>query len=181
MNNIPIFVLKKIAHIIAPLLSDLFNDSIKYGTFPEKLKIGRVIPIHKSGSHKNITNYRPITTLSVFSKIFEKLVHKRLSKFISKYNLINDNQFGFLKNKNTSDAILEFLDNLYDSLNNNQLHLALYLDFSKAFDTVNHDILMSKLFHMGFRNEIYSWLKSYLSNRRQFVAINDNISKTSLD
>ena len=179
MNNIPIFVLKKIAHIIAPLLSDLFNDSIKYGTFPEKLKIGRVIPIHKSGSHKNITNYRPITTLSVFSKIFEKLVHKRLSKFISKYNLINDNQFGFLKNKNTSDAILEFLDNLYDSLNNNQLHLALYLDFSKAFDTVNHDILMSKLFHMGFRNEIYSWLKSYLSNRRQFVAINDNISKTS--
>ena len=137
LNNLPIFILKKISHIIAPLISELFNDSIKYGTFPETLKVGRVIPIHKSGPQKDISNFRPITTLSVYSKIFEKLVHTRLSKFISKYNLINDNQFGFQKNKNSSDAILEFLDNLYDSLNNDQHHLAIYLDISKAFDTVN--------------------------------------------
>ena len=180
LNNIPIFILKKISHIIAPLISELFNDSIKYGTFPETLKVGRVIPIHKSGSQKDIGNFRPITTLSVFSKIFEKLVHRRLSKFISKYKLINDNQFGFQKNKNTSDAILEFLDNLYDSLNNNQHPLAIYLDFSKAFDTVSHDILLKKLSHMGFRGNIYSWLYTFLSNRKQYVSINDSNSKTTI-
>ena len=180
LNNIPIFILKKVSHIIAPLISELFNDSIKCGTFPETLKVGRVIPIHKSGSQKEMGNFRPITTLSVFSKIFEKLVHKRISKFISKYKLINDNQFGFQKNKNTSDAILEFLDNIYDSLNNNQHHLAIYLDFSKAFDTVSHDILLKKLSHMGFRGNIHSWLYSYLTNRKQYVSINDSNSKTSL-
>ena len=182
LNNIPITVLKKISHVIAPLLTELFNDSIRQGLFPDILKIGRVIPIHKSGSRKEMKNYRPITTLSVFSKIFEKLVHKRLIKFITKYNLLNKNQFGFLKNRNTSDAILEFLDNLYDSLNNDEYHLAIYLDFSKAFDTISHEILMSKLFHMGFRSDlngdIYSWLRSYLSNRKQYVSINETNSNT---
>ena len=177
LNNIPILILKKISHIISPVLSELFNESIKYGIFPNRLKIGRVIPIHKSGSQKEVGNFRPITTLSLFSKIFEKLVHKRLSKFIAKYKLINENQFGFQKNKNTSDTILEFLDNFYDSINNDQHLLAIYLDFSKAFDTVNHDILMKKLFHMGFRGAIHSWLYTYLSNRKQYVAINDSTSK----
>ena len=176
INNIPPFILKKISPVVSPMLAELFNDSISSGTFPELLKTGRVIPIHKSGSLKSFSNYRPITTLSIFSKVFEKLVHKRMVKFIDKFNLLNINQFGFQKNKNTSDAILEFLDNVYDSFNQNEWLLAIYLDFSKAFDTISLDILLKKLDFLGFRGLINSWIKSYLLNRKQFVNLGNKNS-----
>ena len=176
LNNIPTFVIKKISHILSPLLVTLFNESILQGTFPTKLKLGRVIPLHKSGSQTAVSNYRPITTLSIFSKIFEKLVHKRLVKFIDKYEIINKNQFGFQKSKSTSDAILEFLDNVYDSFDRDNHLLAIFLDFSKAFDTISHDILLSKLEFLGFRGPINSWLGSYLRGRKQFVSVGDEAS-----
>ena len=141
LNNIPIIVLKKVSHVLAPLIVTLFNESATEGIFPEKLKLGRVIPLHKNGPQDLVENFRPITTLSIFSKIFEKLVHKRMTSFIMKYNLLSDNQFGFTAGKSTSDAILKFLDNAYDSLNNNNYLLTIYLDFSRAFDTISHDIL----------------------------------------
>ena len=178
LNNIPIIVLKKISHVISPLLSNIFNHSIETGVFPDKLKMGRVIPLHKEGDLTEVSNYRPITTLSVFSKLFEKLVHKRMASFIAQYNLIKTNQFGFQKNKCTSDAILEFLENIYDSFDQNKYYLAIFLDFSKAFDTICHDILLRKLEHMGFRGPIYQWIKSYLTNRKQFVNIGDKSSET---
>ena len=176
VNNIPTFVIKKISSVISPMLAELFNDSVSSGNFPEKLKLGRVVPLHKSGSQTLINNYRPITTLSVFSKVFEKLVHIRMTKFINKFKLINQNQFGFQKNKNTSDAILEFLDNVYDSFNENDMLLAIYLDFSKAFDTLSFDILLRKLEFMGFRGPILSWIKSFLEGRKQYVNIGDSSS-----
>ena len=171
INNIPIFVIKKIAHIIAPILVQLFNESILYGKFPHKLKTGRVIPLHKSGTTTSLKNYRPITTLSIFSKIFEKLVHKRMNSFISRYNIIKSNQFGFQKNKSTSDAILEFLENIYESFDENNLYFSVYLDFSKAFDTISHDILLDKLEYMGFRGPLLAWIRSFLSNRSQYVEV----------
>ena len=177
LNNIPIFILKKISHIISPLLSDIFNHSINDGIFPEKLKTGRVTPLHKEGDLNDVSNYRPITSLSVFSKLFEKLVHKRMISFISRYNLINPNQFGFQKNKCTSDAILEFLENVNDSFNEKQYYLAIFLDFSKAFDTICHEILLKKIEHMGFRGPIYQWIKSFLTNRKQFVSVGDSSSE----
>ena len=176
LNNIPIFILKKISYIISPLLSDIFNHSINDGIFPEKLKTGRVTPIHKEGDLNDVSNYRPITSLSVFSKLFEKLVHKRMNSFISRYNLIKPNQFGFQKNKCTSDAILEFLENVYDSFNENKYYLAVFLDFSKAFDTISHDILLRKLEHMGFRGPIYQWIKSFLTSRKQYVNLGGSSS-----
>ena len=127
------------------MIADIFNHSIDSGIFPEKLKMGRVIPLYKEGAHNDVSNYRPITTLSVFSKIFEKHVHKRMTSFISQYNLIKPNQFGFQKNKCTSDAILDFMENVYDSFNDNQHYLAIFLDFSKAFDTISHEILLKNL------------------------------------
>ena len=177
-DNLPVFIIKKVIHILSPMLSDLFNESIIHGIFPEKLKVGRVIPLHKTGPKNLIRNYRPITTLSVFSKIFEKLVHKRICSFLKKFNIINSNQFGFLKNKNTSDAILEFLDNCYDSLNDDNFLMTIFLDFSKAFDTISIDILLKKLHHYGFQTFIYSWLRSYLCGRKQFVSIGTNSSET---
>ena len=171
VNNIPIFVIKKVSHVISSLLANIFNESIAYGLFPTKLKTGRVIPLHKNGSTTNIKNYRPITTLSVFSKIFEKLVHTRMTSFISRYKIIKTNQFGFQKNKNTSDAILEFLENVYESFDNNNYYLSIYLDFSKAFDTISHNILLDKLDFVGFRGPIHSWIRSFLSNRSQYVEV----------
>ena len=170
-DNLPIFILKEICPIIVSVLTDLFNESIDCGTFPDRLKLGKVIPLHKSGSRKDISNFRPITILSVISKVFEGLVQKRLQSFIKKYKIIDDNQFGFQKGKCTTDAILEFLENAYESLNSNQHLLTVYLDFSKAFDTISHTILLRKLDHMGFRGPINSWLESYLSGRKQFVSI----------
>ena len=178
LNNIPIKILKKVLNIISPMLSDLFNESIKHGLFPRKLKLGRVVPIHKTGSQKLTSNYRPISTLSVLSKVFEKLLHKRITNFLTKFKLINKTQFGFQKGKCTSDAILEFLDNAYESLNNKKYLLAIFLDFSKAFDTISHDILLKKLEYMGFRGPILNILKSYLSNRKQFVSIGGSTSET---
>ena len=136
---------KKISHVIAPILSELFNESIDSGVFPNKMKTGRVVPLFKEGDSTDILNYRPISTLTVYSKIFEKLVHKRLISFISKYNLIKPNQFGFQTNKSTSDAIVDFLENIYDSFNEHKHYLSIYLDFSKAFDTICHEILLKKL------------------------------------
>ena len=171
INNLPISILKKIAPVLSPFLTELFNESIIHGKFPNKLKVGRVIPLHKTGPTTLLKNYRPITTLSVFSKIFEKLVHKRMISFIARYDIIKLNQFGFQKNKNTSDAILEFLENIYESFNENDYYLSVYLDFSKAFDTISHDILLNKLEFMGFRGPLLSWIRSFLTNRMQYVEV----------
>ena len=178
VDKLPIHVIKVIIPLISPIIAQLFNESITIGIFPEVLKTGCVIPLYKSGSRSDRSNYRPITTLSVFSKIFEKLVHKRMTSFIRKFKIIHNNQFGFQENKCTADAILEFLDNAYESLNENQHLLSIYLDFSKAFDTISIDILLKKLDHYGFRNQINSWLQSYLTNRKQFVKIGNSTSQT---
>ena len=97
--------------------------------------------------------------------------------FISKYKIIKINQFGFQSNKSTSDAIIEFLENIHDAFNEHNYYLAIYLDFSKAFDTICHEILLKKIEHMGFRGPIYKWLASYLTNRNQFVTIGDKSSR----
>ena len=100
--------------------------------------------------------------------------------FISRYSLIKPNQYGFQTNKSTSDAIIELLENVNDSFNENKHYLSIYLDFSKAFDTVCHEILLKKIEHMGFRGPILTWITSYLTNRKQFVTIGD-ASSTLLD
>ena len=107
--------------------------------------------VHKSGVRTSVSHFRPITTYSTFPKIFEKLVHSQIISFLDKYNLINNNQFCLQKGKNTSNAILEFLDHAYDSLNNKQYILAIFFDFSRAFDTISFDFLSDKLNHISIR------------------------------
>ena len=170
-NRVPVVIFKCANDLLSPLISSLFNSSVEAGIFPELLKIGRITPIFKSGNRGSVHNFRPITTLDYISKIFEKLMNIRIVSFIEKYSLINPNQFGFRSGRSTSDALLEFLDHACCTLQRGHYLLVTYLDFLKAFDTVNLNILLSKLEHIGFRGVCGRWLTSYLCGRSQYVGI----------
>jgi len=171
LHCIPTFIYKYLSNLISPIVSQLFNLSVIQGVFPSSLKIARITPIFKAGNARLVENYRPISTLPVLSKIFEKLMLKRLLLFINCNDLLGNNQFGFRKNNNTSDAILEFLDSVYDSLSKRRTLIATFLDFSKAFDTIHHDILLDKLEYIGIRGQVRDWFRSYIGDRFQYVSI----------
>lgn len=170
-NAIPSFCYKHVAEMIAPIICDLINCSFESGEFPDILKIARVIPIFKAGSKSSLCNYRPISTLHFISKIFERVMYSRLDKYICRFNLLTDGQFGFRKDLSTSDAVLQFTDAVYNTFNSKKYLISVLLDFSKAFDTVNHSILLSKLQSMGVRGSSLAWFRSYLSNRKQYVSL----------
>lgn len=156
---------------ISEPLSVIINNMFVQSTFPDKLKISKVIPVYKKGDEHNVHSYRPIALLPAFSKIFEKAINSRLLSFIKKYNILPACQFGFLPNKSTELAAYNFLTTLLDNLDSGQKALALYYDFSKAFDNINHTILLQKLDTIGVRGEAWSLMQSYLEERRQYVSI----------
>ena len=172
IDQIPSFVYKHIAEIISPYVSSLINHSVQNGVFPACLKLTRVTPVFKKGERSDVKNYRPISTQIFLSKIYERIMQKRLVAYCDEFSLIYHKQFGFQKNKSTSDAILLFTEQCYQSLENRNNLISIYLDFSKAFDTVNHEILTSKLRKYGFRGSINKWFASYLCDRFQYVDIN---------
>lgn len=162
---------------LSKYLTHLFNLSMNQGIFPSLLKTAQVIPIYKSNEKYLAQNYRPISILSVISKIFEKLIHKRMYKFLEKYHILYTRQFGFRCKRSTAHALIDVTERIKTAMDNNEAAVGIYLDLKKAFDTVNHDILLEKMFHYGFRGKIHEWFKSYLSNRKQFVKVNNTISE----
>jgi len=179
-DAIPTHVWKHCCDLVAMIVSKLFNKSLDTGTFPSVLKIAQVIPIHKSGAKTNICNYRPVSLLPTLSKLFEKLMNIRFSHYIESNKILNEHQFGFRKGLNTSDAVVEFLDHAYSSLDAKKYMIAIFLDLSKAFDTLDHEILLMKLQHIGVDTNILQWFQSYLTNRSQLVCFNSiksNVSK----
>ena len=156
-------------NILSLVLSDLFNVCIAQGVFPDCLKIAEVIPIFKKGDHDLATNYRPISILSQFDKIFGKLIYIRISSYLEKYDLLSKNQFGFRENSSTNFAIAHIHDNILRNVDLGLHTCCIFLDFSKAFDTVNHQILLAKLQkYFGIRGKPLDLFKSYLSNRYQY-------------
>ena len=149
--NIPVFIYKILAPIISPTVSMLFRNSLSEGTFTECCRTAKIIQTFKSADSNSTVNYRPISMLPFLSKIFEKLMCAKLDYYLKSNNILFTNQFCIRKNSNTSDAIIEILDYIYLSLDSKQSTIAVYLGFSKAFDTVNHNMLMSKLLHNGVR------------------------------
>ena len=180
ISSYSVRILKFISTLISPILKELINKSLYEGKFPKFCKIARVVPVFKSGSASSVCNYRPISILPLFSKIFEKIVHKQLSDFLSTNNLLNPNQFGFRKNRSTADAIADMTQNIYDSLDRGDTVISFFLDFSKAFDTVNHGILLQKLQLYGIRNTALNWFHSYLSGRLQYVSLDGFNSQVHL-
>ena len=170
-SDLGIRPLKCISVEISPVLNNLISCSLQQGIFPTKLKCAKVIPLHKGGSSTNISNYRPISLLSCFSKIYEKVMHARLTKFLNENDIIFKSQYGFRSGHCCEHALLEVQNRISHALEKKQIAVLLFLDFSKAFDMVDHEILLSKLEHYGIRGVSLSWFRSYLTNREQYVSV----------
>ena len=150
-------ILKHVVDFISIPLTHIINLSFSNGSFPNELKIAKIIPIFKSGDKKHFSNYRPISVLSSISKIFERLAYNRLIKFITKHDILYTNQYGFRQNHSTYMAALSLIDRISTGLDNKLTTAAIFIDLSKAFDTIDHSILMEKLFAYGIRGTTYKW------------------------
>ncbi len=174
--NISPDLVKLNAQILAQILSIIFNISILEGCFPSEMKVAKILPLHKGDSVLIPGNYRPISLLPIFSKIFERLIYNRLIEFISQNSILSELQFGFQKNKSTEQAVTSIISSLDDAKSKRKSSYCIFLDFAKAFDTVNHEILLAKLNHYGISGISNTLLKSYLSNRTQQTEINGVLS-----
>ncbi|KAJ8716725.1 hypothetical protein PYW07_003352 [Mythimna separata] len=169
-DDIPPYFLKSTAETICKPLSMLFNKCIQSGTFPSLWKQANIIPVHKSGPRQDIENYRPISILCALAKIFEKLVHQAIYPFL-RHNIIPE-QHGFVKNKSTVTNLMIFTEHLFSDMDAGSQTDAVYTDFKKAFDRVDHSILLNKIAFNGIRGNLLRWFCSYISNRNQVVVCN---------
>ena len=170
-NGIPTHILHLIKLEIAKPLSQIINLSFTTGIHPDQLKLAQVIPIFKKGSRLSTGNYRPISLLSNINKIFEKIMHSRLYCYLDKTQFFYPLQFGFREQHSTNHALISIADKINEALDKNKVACGVFIDFQKAFDTVNHEILIAKLSHHGIRGNINKWFQSYLHERKQFVSI----------
>jgi hypothetical protein len=164
--------------IIAEPLSHIANLSFQTGTFPRDMKIAKVTPIFKNKDNRYFKNYRPISLLPTFSKVIERLVYNRLYQYLKINEILTPAQYGFQKNLSTNLAILELQNRILESISNKKWCIGIFLDLSKAFDTLDHDILLHKLSHYGVRGKAFDWFRSYLSNRQQCTEFRSAISST---
>ena len=170
-------VLSVADEILIPLYHSL-KLSFQKGIFPNKLKIAKIYPVFKKDDRCQLSNYRPISVLTVFSKLFEKLMYNHLNSHFVKNNLLYKRQFGFQSNCSTEHAIVDLINHLTKSLDKNLFSIGVFLDLSKAFDTVNHEILLAKLKYYGVNKLTHSWIADYLKGRKQFISYGNNISTT---
>ena len=168
-DELPPFVAKTCMEGYIEPITHLANESLKSGIFPSELKLARVMPIFKSGDPSLLTNYRPISVLSFFSKILEKIVYNIVFDFLCENEILYDYQFGFRSKHSTQQALITLVDNVTKSLDGSNIVISLFIDLKKAFDTVHHRILLRKLYAYGIRGILLKWFESYLTDRSQYV------------
>ena len=166
---------------IVEQLRYIFSNSLAQRIFPEEMEIARITPIYKGGDKENVVNYRPISVLPCFSKILERIMHNRLYLYLTENNVLYNKQFGFQKGHSTDYAIVQLADQMHEMFNKNIYTLGAFIGLPKAFDTVNHKILLKKLSHYGIKNKSLDWFTCYLSNRKQFIGYNVNSNSTVHD
>ena len=178
-DNISSKILKQLygPGIILPCVH-IINLSLSTGIIPDAMKLAKVVPIFKNnGSNAVMKNYRPVSLLPVLSKVLERIVYNRLFQFLVKHKILHTSQYGFQKDLSTELAILELQDRISDTLNKQECCIGIFMDLSKAFDTLDHDILLYKLNHYGVRGTALGWFRNYLSGRKQFVSVNGTSSE----
>ena len=173
-------VLKDIADIISTPLSIIIYQSLCSGIFPRKLKIAKVILLFEKGDIQSFGNYRPISLLSSVSKVFEKAAYGQLYEYFSSHALFYDSQYGFRKHHSTELAALELVDRIHKEIDENKIPFSVFLDLSKAFDTLDHDILLHKLQYYGITGIALDWFRSYLTERYQYADYNGASSSMKL-
>lgn len=163
---------KYVIDIIAPYLTYIFNLSLSQGVFPKKMQRAQISVLYKKGDRNDLGNYRPVSILPVFSKCLEKALHRRLSEFLNRHAVISTSQYGFRKHMSTQHALLDQKEFILQNLEEKKVVLGIFVDFTKAFDYINHAILTKKLELYGIRGNAVSLIKSYLAHRTQFVSLN---------
>ena len=182
LDGISTDILKALPYNIIAAITQIFNQCLTDGYFPTKFKTAKIVPVYKKkGSRSKKENYRPVSLLSCLSKILEKLVSKRIVSFLHKQNFFSKFQFGFRKGLSTEHAISLLVNKITRSMNQKKKTLGIFLDLSKAFDLIDHNILLQKLDRYGIRGVANKWFKSYLSNRKQLVCVAGHLSSTILD
>ena len=151
----------------------ILNLSLQTGIFLDKLKIARVTPLFKGDENYELGNYRPVSVLPCFSKILEKIMNNRVYKYLTDNNMLYKKQFSFQEGHSTEHAIVQLVDQIRNSFESKQYTLGVFVDLSKAFDTVNYKILISKLENYGIRGKNLLWFISHLTNRIQFIKYNN--------
>ena len=170
-SDIPIKLIKNCAPVITPILTKYFNRFMQTGDFPNILKIGKITSIFKKDDQEKFENYRPISTLPIFGKIFEKLIYSRLYSYLTTKGILYEKQFGFRKSHSCSHALNYSISEITKFLYENKHVIGIYIDLSKAFDTIDHGKLLHKLYRYGIRGNAYLLLKNYLSNRLQYTHV----------
>ena len=167
-DRIPVEILKDAVNLVSKPLTLIYNASLEKGIFPQIWKLARVAPIYKTGSKTDVNNYRSISVLLAVSRIPEKIVHDQLMEYLKGYNKPCLNQFAFQKLHNTVTCLLNVIDPLIKSSDEGKMNLSIFLDLKKAFDTVDHKMLLVKLRKYAIASTSYNWFTSYLTNREQF-------------
>ena len=177
LDKIPNKLLKIVADVIAPSLTEIFAKSIYTGIFPNEWKEARVSPVHKNGAKHEPSNYRPISVIPTVSKIFEKIVFDQLNKYFNDNNLLTSCQSGFRSLHSTMTALLEATNSWSVNIDNGLVNGVVFIDLKKAFDTIDHQILLQELRNYGIDHCSLKWFKSYLTGRTQKCKVNDRLSK----
>ena len=176
--NLPTKLVKDAAEYIPQPLRQIFNSSLTSRVFPDIWKVARVAPIFKAGTSDDLNNYRPISVLCTISKVFEKIVHDQVVIYLVEQRILVQNQYAHRKLHSTITSLIKSADDWLSSIDSRKVNLTLFLDVKKAFDTVDHKILLDKLGAYGVKGTEFKWFKSYLSKRRQFCRVNGYNSKT---
>ncbi|XP_074035352.1 uncharacterized protein [Leptinotarsa decemlineata] len=177
LDEVPVDIIKKCACIISQYLAGIINLSVNSGTFPSVLKSAAIIPIFKKGDTSNIENYRPIALLSIFSKIIEKIICKRITDFFTKHKIITDFQHGFRPGLSTETAITELVQHINDLMDKNEYVVVISFDLTRTFDTVNRNFVSEKINNLGLRGPVNDWITSFLEDRKIIVRIGETKSK----
>lgn len=178
-DGIPASVIKGARDFLIPPLKHILNMCLSRGVFPKAFKCALVTPVHKGGDRNLVTNYRPISVLSCLSKVFEKIINKRLVNFIQTNDILSKSQFGFRKGLSTQDAVIDLTDSIVKNVDSKLKTIGIFLDLTKAFDTVSVPILMNSLERIGIRGNTHSLFRSYLSDRTQHTKIDSIISEST--